>query len=339
MKKLLGLLPVIFLLCGCYPYTEVENMDILTSVYADMQAKEVLLGGGVANVRSFADSMAENPVSQIHASGKTLEEAIRRLRQSADHALFFGAMRAVVVGENLAQSGIEQFLHYLDAQPRLRRSTAVFVTDGALETIVGYKAINDFSAGFAADSIITTLYEEREMCYTSIGDVMYALSYGKAGHSVPHITVQEDVMRVDGYALFNGGRMVGYTNNPSLVNFTVDRAVQRHLLGRLSLKTELVKRKIMPSVENGKLHVSAQFEFVAAADSGTPVAAEKCRKLEEKLASQLKAVLDYSREIGCDYPEIYKSRMAQSRADFDMEAWNALLPEMTYEVQVKVRAK
>lgn len=339
MKKLLWLLPAISLLCGCYPYTEVENMDILTSVYVDKQDGDVLLGGGVANVRSFADTMAENPVSRIRAEGETLENAILNLRQSADHELFFGALRAVVVGESLAKDGAESFLRYLDAQPRLRRSTAVFVTDGDLDEIVEYKAINDFSAGFAADSIITTLYEEGEMRYTSIGDVLYALSYGNAGYSVPHITVQDDVMRVDGYALFTGGKMVGYTKNPSLLFFNVDGAAQRHLLGSIPLVTRLTKRSVTPTVENGKLHITAQFAFAAEADSGTPVGAARCRDLEGKLQAQIEEALAYSRETGCDYLELYKSRMAQSRADFDMDAWHALLPAMTYEVQVTVCAK
>ncbi len=339
MKKLLWLLPAFVMLCGCYPYTEVENMDILTSVFADVQDGDVLLGGGVANVRSFADTMAENPVSRIRAEGETLENAIQNLRQSADHELFFGALRAVVVGESLAKDGAESFLRYLDAQPRLRRSTAVFVTDSDLEDIVKYKAINDFSAGFAADSIITTLYEEKEMRYTSIGDVLYALTYGDAGYSVPHITVENDVMRVDGYALFTGGRMVGYTKNPSLLFFHIDGAKQRHLLGATSVATCLTKKCITPAVVNGKLHIEAQFEFAAEADSGTPVSAAHCRDLEVKLQAQTEDALAYSREIGCDYLELYKSRMAQSRADFDMDEWNALLPKMTYTVQVTVRAK
>lgn len=339
MKKLLWLLPAVFLLCGCYPYTEVENMDILTSVYADVQEGDVLLGGGVANVRSFSDSMAEKPVSRIRAEGETLENAIRNLRQSADHELFFGALRAVVVGEQLAQNGAESFLRYVDAQPRLRRSTAVFVTDSDLEEIIGYKAINDFSAGFAADSIITTLYEEKQMRYTSIGDVLYALSCGNAGYSVPHIRVENDVMRIDGYALFTGGKMVGYTQNPSLLFFNMDGATQWHLLGSTPLSTSLVKRRVTPTVENGRLHIAAQFVFSAEADSGAPISAPQCRELEEKLKVQIEEALGYSRELGCDYLELYKSRMAQSRADFDIDKWNALLPEMTYAVEVEVCAK
>ena len=314
-------------------------MEILTSVYLNKQDGDFLLGGGVANVRSFSDSMAEKPVSLIYAEGETLENAIQNLYQSADHELFFGALRAVVIGEGSAQEGTERFLRYVDAQPRLRRSTAVFVTDNDLEAVLEYKAINDFSAGFAADSIITTLYEERQMHYTSIGDVMYALSCGNAGYSIPHITVENDVMRVDGYALFAGGKMVGYTNNPSLLFFTVDGAVQRHLLGTTPLVTRLTKRSVTPKLENGKLHLVAQFVFAPAADSGAPVSAAQCKALEKKLQAQIEVALAYSKEIGCDYLELYKSRMAQSRTDFDMDKWNALLPEMTYTVQVTVRTK
>ena len=106
MKRICLLLPFLFMFCGCWPYTEVENMDILTSVYVGGKEGHIRLGGGVANVRSFSDAMADAPVSRISAKGENLETAILNLQQTADHPLFFGAMRAVVVEENYAKSDI-----------------------------------------------------------------------------------------------------------------------------------------------------------------------------------------------------------------------------------------
>lgn len=57
MKKssalMIGAVCLLLLLNGCAGYTEIENMDILTSHFVYRQGEQVQVGGGVANVRSF----------------------------------------------------------------------------------------------------------------------------------------------------------------------------------------------------------------------------------------------------------------------------------------------
>lgn len=342
MKKLISLLPIFAILCGCYPYTEIENTDILTSLYADIEDKNLLLGGGVANVRSFADSMADEPVSLIRATGGNLDAAVLHLKQSADHELFFGALRAVIFGESLAKTDIRTLIRYLDAQPRLRRSTAVFVTDSDLKAVVSHKAVNDFSGGFAAESIISTLYELGEMRYTSIGDILYALSYGDAGYCIPHITVKDGMLTADGYSLFVGGKSVGFTSGPAVAFFTVPHAAQQHIVNGTPLVTKLMRKTVYPKIENGKLHISAKLTFSLKQGKGTQTLQPARRKeiaaqLSAKLKGEITDALKQSRDTGCDFLELYKYRLAQSRTDFDMQNWNNMLKAMTFDVEVVLK--
>ncbi len=339
MKRICLLLPFLFLFCGCYPYTEVENMDILTSVYIGKPDGEVQLGGGVANVRSFSDAMADEPVSLISAKGEDLEAAILNLQQSADHPLFFGAMRAVILEENFAEENILPFVRYLDTEPRSRRSTAVFVTDADLETVVKHKAVNDFSAGFAADSIITTLYEAGLVHYTSMGDVLYAVSYGDAGYPVARIAVDGDVMRLDGYALFRGGEMVGSTHNSALVCFTQKKAALRHVLNGIPIETAVKNKEIKLQERNGILYVQADFTFAARTQDATPLRAGQINILKDKLHTALTTVLEESRKLGCDFLQLYKIQMTKGRTDFDMKGWNTKISQMEFLVNVEVKAE
>lgn len=342
MKKLISLLPVFALLCGCYPYTEIENTDILTSLYADIENETLLLGGGVANVRSFSDAMANEPVSLIRAEGDSLDTAVTHLKQSADHELFFGALRAVIFGESLAKTDIRTLIRYLDAQPRLRRSTAVFVTDSSLKDVVSHKAVNDFSGGFAAESIVSTLYALGEMRYTSIGDILYALSYGDAGYCIPHITVKDGMLQADGYSLFVGGKRVGFTASPAVAFFTVPHAAQQHIVNGTPLVTKLTRKSVCPKIQNGKLHISAKLVFSLKQGKGTQTLQPARRKeiaaqLSKKLKKEITDALIQSRDTGCDFLELYKYRMAQNRAEFDMKNWNTMLKSMTFDVEVVLK--
>ncbi len=339
MKRICFLLPFLFVLCGCYPYTEVENMDILTSIYVGKTEGEVHLGGGVANVRSFSDAMADEPVSLLSAKGTDLETAVFHLQQSADHPLFFGAMRAVVLEEKFAEENILPFLRYLDAEPRSRRSTAVFVTDADLESVVKHKAVNDFSAGFAADSIITTLYEAGLVHYTSMGDVLYAVSYGDAGYPVARIAVNDEAMRLDGYALFRGGKLVGSTKNPALVCFTQKKAALQYVINGIPIEAQVHSREIDLQERDGKLYVRATFNFLAKTQSTIPPTKAQTEIIKEKLQRGLRGVLEESRALGCDFLGLYKTKMTEGRANFDMERWNQMISQMDFDVDVEVQVR
>ncbi len=340
MKRLICLLPLFCLLCGCYPYTEIENMDIFTSLYADGTADKFVLGGGVANVRSFSDSMAENPVSLLRAEGASLQEAAQHLRQSADHELFYGALRAVVLGEGLTEHGILPLLRFLDAQPRLRRSTAIFTTDADMESIVRYKAINDFSGGFAADSILSTLDALGELRYTGIGDVLYALTYENAGHCIPHISMRDGVMCLDGYTLFLGDKAVGFTDNPAVSCFLCKNATVPQLFGGVPLTAKLKSRTVTPTVRDGVLTVDADFTFALLQNKDADTL--KSERLQEAktqitqaLQTELEAALADVQATGCDYLGLYQYRLTQGRSDFDMQQWNAMLKTMRFRVRVE----
>ncbi len=342
MKKYILFLMPLLLLCGCYPYTEIENTDILTSLYADAANGAFHLGGGVANVRNFSDAMAEDPVSLLYTTGENLENAVENLHRSADHELFYGALRAVLIGDSLGKKDIYPLVRYLDAQPRLRRATAVFTTDGDIEEIVTYKAINDFSGGFAADSIVSTLYQRGEMRAASIGDILYARSLGDAGYCIPHITLREDTMQIDGYTLFRGSQAVGFTESKAIPFFTVKNAAQQHIVDGQPLTTKLNKKRILPKIQDNKLHIDVAFTFALAqgqgADTLKPARHKDARqRLKSKLKTEVEDALALVRETQCDFLEIYKSQMAQSRADFDMKTWNKLLKTMTYSVSITLK--
>lgn len=342
MKKIISLLPLFCLLCGCYPYTEIENTDILTSLYANTEEGAMRLSGGIANVRSFSDSMAENPVSLLSADGNNLESAVTHFKQSADHELFFGALRAMILGEELAKADIQTFLHFLDAQPRLRRSTAIFVTDSSFDDLIAHKAVNDFSGGFAAESILTTLDELGEMRYTSIGDVLQSFTYTDAGYTIPHITIENDAMRIDGYCLFTGKKAVGFTDSPAVAFFTMSNASQQHIYNGTPLTASLTGKTITTEVQDNHLHITAKLSFDLRQGKGTDTLmperrAQAAKQIRARLEKEVYAALVLSRDTGCDFLELYKWRLTQGRADFDMQAWNELIKDMTFDVYVELK--
>lgn len=335
-------------LCSCTGYTELENMDILTSHFVCKSDDDILLGGGVANVRSLSDSMADNPVNYIGARAPTLPGAIQSLRMSADHTLFYGGMRAVVIGESYAREGCGEFFDYISTLPDCRSSVNVFTSSSDPRLIVGFKAVNDFSGGFAAESIVHTLGGEEMMTGCTLSDIWEARAYRQVGFAVPDIEINDDVMSVSGYSIFNHDRKIGSLGaaKGTSLNYITGKsakgsyniAVSRESM--YAVKTDMKKRYIDVYESGGTLHADISLLFditVTPPKSGT--AAEGSTeyiksRTEEIISDEVNEIFDAAKQYGCDFLKLHKSYQRKNRSKFDTLDWQSMISDMDFSVQV-----
>lgn len=337
-----------FLLNGCGGYTEIENMDILTSHFVSLSDDKVCIGGGVANIRDFSDS--SGPVSFISASGDSLPDAVSALERSADHKLFYGGMRAVVIGDLYAREGVGEFMRYLRSEQNQRMSVDVFTSESEPKEIVKYKAVNDFSGGFAAESLIHSLEERGLAVRTTLGDVMTAAAEGSVGFAVPNILIEDEIMRINGYSIFDGERKVGFLGEQyslPLCCFLGVRASESCLVDIKQrsgvIEADMLSRRIYVEEDlDGRLCVSADFTFnLTAADieSGglAPKEEETVKKqVKAQLCGTIESVLELSKDYGCDFLGLYKIYQKKHRAKFYNTDWRTAVSDMRYSVCVNI---
>lgn len=340
------------LLCGCNGYTEIENMDILTSHYIYQDGDRVQIGGGVANVRSFSDAMASDPINLIRAEGANLNEAVAQLQRSADHKLFYGGMRAVVIGGTYAESGIGEFVRYIRSTPEQRMNVDVFTSDSEPEEIVKYKAINDFSGGFAAESIMRTLNLENLAPRCTLGDILAALAEQKVGFAVPNIVVDDDIMRIDGYSIFQVDKKIAFltADEATPLGFFHDSRSKARCYadagGRtVTIEAEMVKKDIhVEEGTDGNLSVTASMKFdLSVADLGSAgLAPQEIEAIKASVCGQLKenteALLQTAKDTGCDFLGFYKQYQTKKRAGFYQTDWSEKMKNMQYRVDIQAGA-
>ena len=117
MKKIKILIVLMFitLTTGCWQYTELNDLALVTGIGIDKEKDDYLLSVQIINVRKQTKNFAgneETPVTVFDATGKTLGEALNKISLELSHELYFGHIDMVVIGEETAKLGIREFIDF-----------------------------------------------------------------------------------------------------------------------------------------------------------------------------------------------------------------------------------
>ncbi len=333
----------IFMLSGCYE-RQLEKTDILTTYFADKQDEKTVLGGGVATVRTFSDSMADNPVSLIFAKGDSLADAEQKLEKSADHPLFFGAVRAVIVGENMAKDGLLEFLKSLESDYKLRSESMFFITKSNPSDIVLHKAVNDFSGGFAAESMLESLEKDGKIVCPNVSDMFEVIYEGKVGIACASVELDEEMMRFSGYGIFNKDRLIFYSNEDETdgINaFINDAATFEYYNNGLKYSLKKIDEKKDVLYKDGGLKFDLDFEFECEiSEPYENISNDELLKVEaafEKiLLKKIQAAFDKAVEERCDFLDLYMIYQKKYRYEFENSDYEKLFGEAVSNINVDV---
>lgn len=318
--------------CGCSS-TQLENTNILTTYFADFSDGKVKLGGGVANVRNLSDAMAENPVSLIYAQADTVANAEEKLKKSADHPLFFGGIRALVVGKDFAQRGIGELCESVKKDYKLRSESMFFVSYGNPENVVCHKAVNDFTGGFAAESMLKSLQNEGRIFCATLADVFEMLSVKKIGLAVACVDVSKETMSFENYAIFDEDKMVKTTTkqvSDGINMFLNNKTEFDFYINDVKYSAVKTKQKKEAFLDGNDLFFDIEFWFKTDCKIDDDVKME----IEEYLLNYANSAFDEARNLGCDFLNLYRVYQKKYRYEFENSCYSEQIKNSGANIRV-----
>lgn len=142
MKKIICIL-MLFLLCGCKDYVEIENLTIATAVSVDKSDDDLYLVN--IEVIKFNDTDKEPVI--IEASGVTYPEAITEAIKIAGGDIYFSHTQAIIISEEIARDGVYSFMDYGYRTNNLRLDMSYIIAKNckAKEILQASSLTNDIS--------------------------------------------------------------------------------------------------------------------------------------------------------------------------------------------------
>ena len=348
-------------------YREVEELLVIQTMGLDKT-----LGGVTLSLAAAGDS--EDKVARMEADGVSISAAMERIRGHAyEEELFCTHIGRLLLGEKLAEAGIESALAYICRSPELRLDMPLFVVRGgeAADAVMtvgsGDKGICDVMRIIEQDfkrrgeSGLTTasqILRDTARCGSSL---ICALELGRASESTEPPDAENAAPEARsiapmGYAILREGRLCRYLTPEQAVavgllinkpgRATIDlrdrhgEAAVLELNGGGCRIRPVWEGEILKGVD---IACQAQASLLERGGRGAMNEAEDLdyltARLESKLAGWLSAALQASKELKADY-----LCLAETLERADPAAWKALdrdfidlLPEL--ELQVTVSAK
>ncbi|AIQ69892.1 Ger(x)C family spore germination protein [Paenibacillus graminis] len=185
-------------LAGCWNSRELNELAIVSGIGVDrlMDTGELRVTFQVVNPSATATtqgaSTSQSPISIYSVNDRTVFGALRRASKQATRQLFFAHAQLLVIGESLAESGMNDVLDIFERSHELRLNTTVLV-----------------SRGTDAESIMKVLLPQESV--PSIGLGKKAENTSKVWGETPQVSVFETVKEITGGGGFtiSGVRMRG----------------------------------------------------------------------------------------------------------------------------------
>ncbi|HHW40595.1 MAG TPA: Ger(x)C family spore germination protein [Syntrophomonadaceae bacterium] len=140
---LLGVL-AICLLGGCWSKVEIEQMAFISLVGVDRADKEdLLVSFQIVNPRALARGSGggsggggEPPVFVLSVTARTVPDALAKLAEESPRVVRFKQLSAIVLGEDLARSGVGQVMDFFARHWEMRRSIWVLVAKKSAQDVL-----------------------------------------------------------------------------------------------------------------------------------------------------------------------------------------------------------
>lgn len=129
--KILLILLIPFILCGCFNYNELENLSICTAMAFDLENDLYKVSYLIANAKKNEASSEKGEAQSViyNGIGKSISEAVDDLITTIPHEPYVAHLKTIIISDELAKKGVQNILDFLLRYPESRNKFALYITD------------------------------------------------------------------------------------------------------------------------------------------------------------------------------------------------------------------
>ena len=211
IKKILSLFIIFLFLGGCYDYSEINDLAIITAIGIDKKNNNYIV-----TYELLSDNLDKNSANiksyTITQKGTTLTETIKQLEKKIIKKAYYAHADVVLLSENVLKNNNIEVIDTILRNPKIRENFALYIVDNPQKTlknttdqmpIIGTNIINNFKK------------QNTNKLYKDV--INEVLSFGK-DTTIPKIKISNNTITLEGLAIFNNFKIVDYldTNETSL---------------------------------------------------------------------------------------------------------------------------
>lgn len=139
MKKIYILIPIFFLLTGCYNYRELNDLAIISGVSVSKDDDIYKITAEIVNPKKEQDTSSGKETDYViyEGIGKSMQEAFRSIVKESPQKLYGAQMDILIIDEKTAKNGINDIIDFFARDPEVRSEFYVLIckSDEALKIV------------------------------------------------------------------------------------------------------------------------------------------------------------------------------------------------------------
>lgn len=289
-----------------------------------------------------------------------------RIKASLDSTkkIVAGQLRVVLLGKELAESGITQALHSTKMNSEMSSGLYFAVVDGKTRPLIEKKYENISDIGQHIYYLLDHNIEEQSTLSSTLHETVRDSYSPFIDLALPLIVQDEDDVHISGLAIFNGDKMVGKLvgNDPfyvvlirekfksGTIQVTIPGAPFKNLSNdipeELAIAIDSIvsnRRMTLVNEETREFNLDVKLEgrILEIHSSITTEDFEVIDKLEneveKKFVKEIERIIKKTQELNSDilgFGEVYKANVGTK--NLDEKKWKELYPEIQVNVNVNI---
>ncbi len=237
-KILIIIIPILFLLTGCYDYKELNSISILSATEINKIDDEFIVSAQAVNPQApDKTSNAQAPFIIYTGRGKTIQEAYRSIANESSKFLYLNHIQILIINEKIAKESLDEIVDYFMRSSAIRTEFYVLIgrDDNILDIIT---PINDISSASIKESIennLKYLGTTSDITFNELVSIMLdengeivlpsikLINDSKEGENIENTeeTKVNTKYELSNLAIFKDDKLIGYLNEEQSKNYNI----------------------------------------------------------------------------------------------------------------------
>jgi len=359
MGKLV-LFTLLLFLTACGEQQKLEDLAIVNVKAIDASEEAGKLNVGISYPKSGS---GEKQTSEyLSMTAKTIKEARTKISRKTQNIIVTGQLRSIVIGEDLAKSGMWNYMDGYQRDPIIGERTRIIIASGKANDLISHKYEGKPSVGDYLDKLI--LRESKVHESPDVNVYSFARDYYDDGIDpiAPLVKRDGNFIEIDGISLFSHDRLVGKINSDDTVLFSLlygnlrkgevlvpldnnNKGNESVTLSSL-MGNRTIKVRNHEDVKNMQVDIHLNIrgsirEYQGNADLGEKDEQDKLSaRLSERLHQKLSSIIAQLQQNNADSLGIGKYiRNSMSYAEWKKTDWKKIYPDVKINVILSVLIK
>lgn len=335
MKKFILLSVVILLLtCGCYDYTELNDMAIVSGISVDYQDDEFQVAFEILNTVNPEDNPDASKVYLTQGNGPSLSEAFSNCSLEIAKIPYLAHLKTLILSEEVAKEHVEEIVDFLLRDNHVRnifylaiaKDTSAFtilnntdtnnpvVSTAVAELIDSALFTNNIAASLNYEKFVVNIIDPRKDTYAS------------------SIEIEDGVIKLGPIAIFKGYNMQTFLSEDESATFNLMNGDSKEIHFKVSCPNDENAFIVLTTFNHPKSGIEIEDNTVKIkSEIETRIVENHCKmdfkkvetyegiqkKVEEKLSHDMETVMKQSIQYESDILKIGQIYYQKYKQDVD----------------------